>query len=85
MGGPRTQMCATCIYFCQDPDDQYEEGHGDCRRYPPTMVGEASEPGITFSDFPSVSVTQWCGEWRQNEDVEHAPYQCTPSCESGSK
>lgn len=50
------KSCETCRYC------EMEEGYGLCHRYPPKMLG-AVQDNLPWSEFPNVSLTEWCGEY----------------------
>ena len=59
------RLCKLCEF--------YSSGHvrvelGECRRLPPTVVAVSDYNKAKYSsDFPRVSETQWCGEFKKME------------------
>ena len=64
----RDERCETCRHFT----------YGVCFRYPPQGFGRwVEDRGWDYHEVrPSVSVDDWCGEWKArrqiNEQEEHA-------------
>lgn len=52
------ELCRNCRFYLADSGV-----NGDCRRYPPTVVEYDNDPV-----FPMVDGTDWCGEWKANND-----------------
>jgi hypothetical protein len=67
------ETCETCRFWVVTEED-YSESHfddgtlGECRRYPPTVVGTPSFrelDDVTESTcHPAICYDHWCGEWR---------------------
>jgi hypothetical protein len=56
---PEILACFYCLYW-QGP--WVKERHkGQCRRYPPTLLGDAVEGCI--QEWPDMSPDSWCGEF----------------------
>ena len=80
---PSDPSCQTCMYFLttyeRDEKEHEDFGLGQCRRYPPKLVGSAelSEALSTLKEpedaplltiwrhchFTAVHWAQWCGEY----------------------
>jgi hypothetical protein len=56
------ECCGTCRFWDQDEED---EEHGYCHRYPPQMV--RGREGIV-SCWPETDCEEFCGEWQPEED-----------------
>jgi len=52
------QQCGRCLYY---------RDSGECHRYPPTVP--SSFPGAP-PQFPTVEITEWCGEYKYNSTHE---------------
>lgn len=60
--GEAHNSCATCKFF--QPHRRAQEGtnhRGNCLRYPPTVNGVVGKSSV----YPTVSATEWCGEFEQ--------------------
>lgn len=58
-----TKICGTCIFFYRESTI---DKSGQCRRNPPTVFFAGYDPA---SFFPEVKVTEWCGEYKPNEEI----------------
>lgn len=54
--------CQLCRFFEQMCSDETGCG-GECHRYPPTVVYDEAECG-PVSEYPFISGTDWCGEFK---------------------
>jgi hypothetical protein len=69
------ESCKGCYYFKQDkPQD--EEGHGDCRRYPPQTIPVGGLGRLADKEPVKVKIivgrthtTFACGEFREKSDM----------------
>lgn len=52
------ETCLTCKFF--EKIKASNRTYINCRRYPPSP--------ITKNPFPYSQQTEWCGEWKKNED-----------------
>ena len=63
--GKDAKKCKNCRHFCpyiyefdhNDINDQLVSDYGECRRFPPKLVGPEE------SGFPIVEENLWCGEF----------------------
>jgi hypothetical protein len=61
---PQAESCETCrFWLLLNVGDKI----GNCRRFPPAIHPySASENCGTFSDWPTTSPSEWCGEYRES-------------------
>lgn len=62
------QRCSNCKHFIENPNER-EDGVGQCRRFPPTVVwasylkeSDTGMEGEVCAFFPRVTISMWCGE-----------------------
>ncbi len=53
------EMCVTCR-FALDEHGEYLK----CRRYAPSPSEPKPRAGGTFTRWPMVTLSDWCGEWQ---------------------
>lgn len=62
------KTCETCAFFVLR---EWTEKSGFCRRFPPTILINVHLPKNFISTFSDCLTTDWCGEWRKEEDEEN--------------
>ncbi len=68
--------CASCRFYAAHLEDERDGvAQSECRRYPPTIVGVI----MVTSDFPMVTIHDWCGEFRQRQESPMADNQAAQS------
>lgn len=60
-----SQSCSSCRYWAPNlaPNTEFEDGKGNCYRYPPTHFVTGTPPSHETSLFPVTSDADWCGEY----------------------
>lgn len=62
----KVDSCGDCVFLKTEKtyEGQYANS-GRCRRYPPQNMARLRE--ADDFNFPKVSITSWCGEWKLQE------------------
>jgi hypothetical protein len=56
------ESCENCRFWLRDDDvNSQEDGDGECRKSPPTIVGSS----WTGGRWTVTNEVDWCGEWQE--------------------
>ena len=56
--------CRNCFWWIPNAPFVDRDGHGRCKRMPPTALD------YTFSAFPQLHMNESCGEWKNKVESE---------------
>lgn len=63
--------CGNCRFFYnKDSEAELWKGRGMCRRYAPQGPMVAPSSGVTWQVFPPMTASQWCGDYRPNQESQ---------------